>query len=458
MQKIWAERALTPDGWQTNVLIDVDQDGRIKQVTPDSPLDGVGDAEKYSCILAAPANAHSHSFQRAMAGLTEQRGASKSDSFWSWRRLMFRFLEEITPEQVQAIAAYVQMEMLEAGYATNVEFHYLHHAQGGQPYGQLGEMAMRITEAAKQTGIGLSLLPVHYQYGGLNKRVPVSGQDRFCNDLDRFRTLASDCAGLVRNGASDWSSGVAPHSMRAVAPSDLKQMATLFPNGPIHMHLAEQIPEVEEVVSELGARPVEWVLDQIGPDARWHFIHLTQMLPHETEQLAKTGATAVLCPITESSLGDGIFDGPRWFDVGGRVAIGSDSNIRISLCEELRTLDYSQRLRDNSRAALATSEFSTGRRLYDAVLQGGAASAGRQTGALKAGFWADMLAFDMKHADLCGLHQDKLIDSFVFTGDNRMITDVWSAGRHMVSSGRHIHKDEITNEYLRAVKGLREEF
>lgn len=453
MQKVWAEHALTPNGWQNDVLLNIDDEGRIASVIANSAPVG----KPVGCLLPAPANAHSHAFQRAMAGLTETRGQDRSDSFWSWRRLMFEFLGKITPDQVQAIAAYVQMEMLEAGYATNVEFHYLHHTPDGRPYDTLAEMALRIIEAARETGIGLTLLPVHYQFGGLDKRALVQGQTRFRTDIDVFAQLAEDCRKAIADGRPDWGSGVAPHSLRAVSTENLKRFVTLFPDGPIHMHLAEQIPEVDEVLAQLGRRPVEWVLDNMDPNDRWHFIHLTQMMPHETETLAQTGATAVLCPITESNLGDGIFDGLRWMDAGGRTAIGSDSNIRISLSEELRTLDYSQRLRDRSRAALATQDRSTGRRIFDAIVKGGAASSGRSTGALQMGHWADLVAFSMEHVDLCGLKGDRILDSFAFARDDRVITDVWSAGRHMVRDGRHINRDAIETSYRVVTKALRED-
>ena len=221
------------------------------------------------------------------------------------------------------------------------------------------------------------------------------------------------------------------------------------------MHLAEQIPEVEEVYAALGQRPVEWVLNNVDPDPRWHFIHLTQMLPQEVQALAKTSATAVLCPITESSLGDGTFAGTDWMAAGGRIAIGSDSNIRISLSEEMRMLDYSQRLRDHSRAALATPEKATGRRIFDALLEGGAASAGRQTGALMVGHWADLLALDTNHVDLVGLQGDTILDSFAFARDDRVVTEVWSAGRHMVQNGQHINRPAIEASYRSAVEELR---
>lgn len=450
MEHVWAATALTPEGWQQNVLVAM-QEGRIASVTPGAAPQGT----RVGCLLPAPANAHSHAFQRAMAGLTERRGPDPSDSFWTWRQLMFRFLDRITPDQVEAIATFVQMEMLEAGYATNVEFHYLHHQPGGVPYARLSELSDRIAAAADLSGIGLTLLPVFYQTGGLDGRGLTSGQQRFGNDADRFVRLAQDARVQIDEGPADWRFGIAPHSLRAAPVEGIRQIAQLAPDGPIHMHLAEQKAEVEEVLAATGKRPVEWVLDTLAPDHSWHFIHCTQMEPHETEGLARSGATAVLCPLTEASLGDGIFDGIRWMDAGGRIAIGSDSNIRISLAEELRQLDTSQRLRDHSRAALATPERSTGRRLFEAVNIGGAGAAGRQTGSLAAGNWADMLALDTTHPDLDGMQGDTILDSYIFAGDDRMVRDVWSAGRHMVQGGRHIHRDAIEAAYRAAVKDLR---
>jgi formimidoylglutamate deiminase len=405
-------------------------------------------------LLPAPANAHSHAFQRAMAGLTERRGPDPRDTFWTWRALMFRFLDRLTPEHVEAIAAFVQMEMLEAGYATNVEFHYLHHQPGGRPYADPAEMAARIAAATARTGIGLTLLPVHYRYGGCDRRPLGPGQVRFGTDPDAFARLHAASADAVKPLPDDTTLGVAPHSLRAVAPEDLPRLAALAPHGPIHMHLAEQVAEVEEVRAALGRRPVEWVLDHLVPDARFTFIHCTQMEPHETEALARTGATAGLCPITESSLGDGIFDGVRWLSAGGRIAIGSDSNIRIALSEELRTLEYAQRLRDRSRAALATPEKSTGRRLYDAILAGGAAAAGRETGAIRPGLLADLVALDAGHVDLEGRQGDSILDTWIFAGDDRMVQDVWSAGRHMVRGGRHVARDAIAAAYRATLRDL----
>jgi formimidoylglutamate deiminase len=368
---------------------------------------------------------------------------------------MYAFLDQLTPDQIEAIAAFVQMEMLEAGYATNVEFHYLHHQPGGAAYDNPAELSERIVAAAHTTGIGLTLLPVHYQYGGCDQRKLTDGQRRFGTDLDSFHRLwtrAEDATALLQDDACI---GVAPHSLRAVAPASFEHLMEIAPEAPFHMHLAEQIPEVIEVTNAWGARPVEWLLENVSVDARWCLIHCTQMLPHETSGLARTGAVAGLCPITESSLGDGIFDGVAFLGANGRIAIGSDSNVRISLSEELRTLEYTQRLRDHSRAALANSH-STGRRLFDAVVQGGAQAAGRNSGRIEVGQWADLLALDGEHPDLEGRNGDTILDSYVFAGDDRMVTDVWSAGRHCVTAGRHIAREVIVNRYRSVMKSLGE--
>ena len=453
MATIRAEQALLPDGWARDVVVTVGGDGRIASVAPgDAPAGTATDATRAGVLLPAPANTHSHAFQRAIAGLTERRGAG-SDSFWTWRELMYRFVGTITPDQAQAIAAFVQMEMLEAGYGTNVEFHYLHHAPGGQSYANLSEMSDRIAAAAAQSGIGLTLLPVMYQFGGCDGRPLGGGQLRFGNDMDRFARLVEG-AGRAVAALPDGRLGIAPHSLRAVAPGDFAALAALT-DGPMHMHLAEQLPEVAEVQAAYGARPVEWALANIDLSARWCLIHLTQMLPHETDALARTGAVAGLCPLTEASLGDGIFDGVRWMEGGGAISVGSDSNIRISLAEELRQLDTSQRLRDHSRAALATVELSTGRRVFEGVARGGAQAAGRGTGAIEVGQPADLLALDMGHPDLEGLGGDTILDSFVFAGGGEMVADVWSGGRHVVTGGRHVGRDAIVAGYRAAVRDLR---
>ncbi|WP_373356310.1 formimidoylglutamate deiminase [Pseudoroseicyclus sp. CXY001] len=447
--RLWAEEALLPDGWAKDVAIGVEA-GRITEVTPGAPPLG----PRHAMLLPAPANAHSHAFQRAMAGLTERRGPDPADSFWTWRRLMFRFLEAITPEQIEAITAFVQMEMAEAGFGASVEFHYLHHRPDGAPYDDLAETSARVAAAAATSGLGLTLLPVAYQFGGLDRRALAPGQRRFGNDAERFARLHEGAGAALGPLPEDARLGVALHSLRAVAAEDLAPLAALS-SGPVHMHLAEQVAEVEEVEAALGARPVGWALENLPLSPDWCLIHCTQMTPEETEALAQTGAVAGLCPLTEASLGDGIFDGVRWLGAGGALAIGSDSNIRISLAEELRQLETSQRLRDRSRAALATAERSTGRRLFEAAVAGGARAAGRGESGLRVGATADLLALDMRHPDLQGLSGDTVLDSFIFAGGTDMVADLWSAGRHIVTGGRHVGREGITAAYREAVAGLR---
>ncbi len=450
MSLVWARLALIGDEWMQNVALRIGS-GRIVNITPDSPSAGI----RVGLLVPAPANCHSHSFQRAMAGLTEKRGP-QGDDFWTWRRLMYRFLDRLDPDQIEAIAAFVQMEMLEAGYACNVEFHYLHHGLGGAPYDNLAETSGRIAAAAEATGCGLTLLPVHYEFGGCDRRSLGSGQIRFGNDFDRYVGLHDRAGALLAKLPEDTGLGVAPHSLRAVAADDLPRLRQLASGRPFHMHLAEQPAEVEEVLLSYNARPIEWVLERLDPGSDCTFIHCTQMQPHETKGLATTGAVAGLCPLTEASLGDGVFDGVRWMSLSGAVSVGSDSNIRISLAEELRQLDTSQRLRDHSRAAMATPDISTGRRLMQTAAEGGAQAAGRGSGRIEAGAWADLLALDTTHPDLEGLTGDTALDAFVFAGGNEMVGEVWSAGRHVVTGGRHKARDAIANAYRTAVRNLRD--
>ncbi|MBY5988272.1 formimidoylglutamate deiminase [Roseovarius atlanticus] len=444
MQEIQSRQTLTPDGWVSDLCLTIDQ-GRITRISR-TPSPG---AHTVDLLLPAPVNLHSHAFQRAMAGLTETRGPDPNDSFWTWRKLMYRFLDRLTPDHVQAIAELVFMEMLEAGYGAVAEFHYLHHDIGGKPYAELAEMAGRITTAATNTGIGLTLLPVHYMQGGCDGRALEGGQRRFGSDPELFARLHGDSARLIAEAPDDFAIGIAPHSLRAVPPDALAEARQICPQGPIHMHLAEQVAEVQEVEAHLGARPVEWLLDNADVTADWCLIHCTQMTDAETRALAGTGAVAGLCPITESSLGDGIFNGITYRDAGGRFGVGSDSNIHIALWEELATLDYSQRLRDRSRAAMATADHSTGRVLFDAAAQAGAQAAGRASGQIAEGRLADLIAVSTENEFLCNRSGDTALDSLIFTGRGRScVTDVWSAGRHMVQNGRHVARDRITNAFL----------
>ena len=447
-----AEHALTADGWRRDVRVEIGGNGRIAAVAPGPSARG----RRVGILLPAPVNLHSHAFQRAMAGLTERRGPDPRDSFWTWRTLMYRFLERLGPEALESIAAFAQMQMLESGFAAVAEFHYVHHQPGGVPYDRPAELSSRIAAAAAETGIGLTLLPVLYRYGGCGGKPLHPGQVRFASSQDRFAHLWEEAGSAVRELDADSRTGVAVHSLRAVDPEGVAFASALAPRAPLHIHAAEQPAEVEEVLACLGARPVEWLLDNAGVDERWCLVHATHMTSRETSALAGSGAVAGLCPITEASLGDGIFDGVRYRARGGRFGMGSDSNIRISLAEELRTLEYSQRLRDGARAVLADPERSTGRVLFEGAATGGAQAAMRDSGALAPGRLADLLALDSEAADLVGKHGDAFLDSFVFAGDERMVTDVWSAGRHVVADGRHVRHDPITRRYIRTVRRLTE--
>ena len=448
---IFADQALLPGGWARNVRLTC-KDGVISSLgVNQTPVQGDVHA---GCLLPALANLHSHAFQRAMAGMTEYRAAGR-DSFWTWRDLMYRFLNHLTPDQMQAVAAMVFMEMQEAGYAAVGEFHYVHHQPGGAPYADLAELSQRIFAAADLTGIGLTHLPVLYTHGGAGAQPLAAGQARFGNDVDRFARLVDAVRGVsARSMPADTRVGIAPHSLRATTPADLALALPLAMGNPVHIHVAEQPREVADITAWLGARPVEWLLANapVGPD--WCPIHATHMTGAETTALARSGAVAGLCPITEANLGDGPFNGPGWLAAGGAFGIGSDSNVRISLTEELRTLEYSQRLRDLARNVWVTDEGSVGQALYQGAAAGGAQALGRGAGQIAQGALADLVAIDRDHPALCALRPDQILDGLVFAAPDTVVTDVWSAGRHQVRGGRHIHRDQIIAGWRRAVAGL----
>lgn len=439
-----AASALLPEGWAKDVRLRV-EGGRIAEVTVGVPGQGHG------VLLPAPVNLHSHTFQRAMAGLTEGRTAGQ-DSFWTWRALMYRFLERLAPQDVQAIAAQAMVEMAEAGFAAVAEFHYLHHPVGGGVYANPAEMSGRIAEAARETGLGLTHLPVIYEQGGVDGRALSGGQLRFGSAPEVFARVL-DGAGRVLADMPDAALGVAPHSLRAVSRATLDRVAEMT-HGPIHIHIAEQVAEVSEVQSAWGARPVEWAVANLPLDARWCMIHATQMTAAETAALAETGAVAGLCPITEANLGDGIFDAPGWLASGGVFGVGTDSNVRISLAEELRLLEYSQRLGLRARAVMADHR-STGRLLWEAAAAGGAQAAGRGSGRIEVGQWADLLALEVSDLRLEGLEGDQLLDAFVFAGRDGLVGDLWSAGRHIVRQGRHVARETVEARFRATMRRLR---
>lgn len=446
---IFADTALLAGGWARDVRVAIGADGRIAEVEPGAaprPVD-----LRVPVLLPALSNLHSHTFQRAMAGLAEARGPSGRDSFWTWREIMYRFLDLLAPDEIEAIAAFAFMEMQEAGFASVAEFHYLHHAPGGTPYADLGELSARIAAAAGASGIGLTLLPVHYARGGVDGRALAGGQLRFGNGRDRFLALLERAAAALALLPADTNWGIAPHSLRAVSPGDLAALAAFAPDRPLHMHLAEQEKEVEETLAVLGARPVSWLLDNLPVDGRWCLVHCTQTTAEETERLAASGAVAGLCPVTEANLGDGIFDGERFLSAGGRFGVGTDSSILISAAGELRQLEYSQRLRDRARIVLAGPGRSAGRVLFDGALAGGTQALGRRSGAIAEGNWADLAGLDLGAAGLHGLSGDRILDGWIFAARDGTVRELWSAGRHCVSEGRHISRAAIAARHAAAM-------
>lgn len=447
---IHAKTALLPAGWYSDVRVNI-ADGRIAGIAmAEAPRPG---DVRVDTLLPALSNLHSHAFQRAMAGMTEARAAGRG-SFWTWRDLMYRFANRLTPEQVEAVAALAYIEMLESGFAAVAEFHYVHHQLGGASYDDPAELSTRIFAAAAATGIGLTHLPVLYSYGGAGMVPLGEGQRRFGTDVDGFLRLLNAARVGLAALPEDARLGIAPHSLRATSPDDLRAVLAASSGGPIHIHAAEQPHEVDEVLAWLGQRPVEWLLEELGVDASWCLVHATHMTPAETRGLAASGAVAGLCPITEANLGDGPFNGAAYFAAGGAFGVGSDSNIRISLAEELRTLEYSQRLRDLARNVLAENGASVGCTLFEGAARGGARALGRDSGEIAVGRLADLVAIDGASPALIALNADQILDGWVFAAGNEVVTDVWSAGRHNVRGGCHVARDRIVADYRSAMASL----
>lgn len=439
---LFFDHALLPQGWSRNVRIEV-SDGRIAAVAADASPQG---SERVrGIVLPGLPNLHSHTFQRGMAGLAERRGDSE-DNFWTWRQAMYHFLGQLTPDDVEAIAAFAFVEMLETGFTSVAEFHYLHHAPDGRPYDNIAELSERIVAAARQTGIGLTLLPVLYAASGFGGAPTTDGQRRFSNSPDRFLKLAGAAEAIATKHGFQF--GVAPHSLRAAPPEALKEFLAARPAGPIHIHVAEQTREVDDCVTWCGKRPVQWLLDNAPIDARWCLIHATHVDPDETRRIAESGAVTGLCPITEANLGDGIFPAKAYLDHRGAFGVGSDSQIEINAPGELRQLEYSQRLSHRARNVLATrADQSTGRTLYQAALSGGAQALARQTGVIEAGLLADFVVLDQAHPNLAHLSGDQWLDAYLFTAPQRVIRDVFVSGERVVSNGAHRYRPQIEKHY-----------
>ncbi|KJV09630.1 N-formimino-L-glutamate deiminase [Elstera litoralis] len=445
MTGIHAQRALTPQGWQQDVRLEIDG-GRIAALAAGVPAQP-GD-ERHAILLPGMPNLHSHAFQRSMAGLAEVRGPGP-DSFWSWRTLMYRFALALTPDQVEAIASQLYMEMLEAGFSRVGEFHYLHHAPDGRPYADPAEMAARIAAAAAETGIGLTLLPVFYAHSGFGSAAPADGQRRFINDLDRFARLLDGCRAAVADLPAA-RVGLAPHSLRAVTPEELAHLIPLAGDAPVHIHIAEQVKEVEDCLAWSGARPVQWLFDHCAVTPNWCLVHATHMTADETARLAQSGAVAGLCPITEANLGDGIFDAVPFTEAGGVFGIGSDSNILIGLPDELRLLEYSQRFKHRSRNVMTRAGQSTGRRLFEDALLGGGRALGTKVG-LAPDHPADFIS--LTATGIATMPDDAILDAWIFANQGRPDC-VWVAGRKQVAGGRHRQRDAIERRFHATMAAL----
>lgn len=449
MTALWFESARLPDGWAADVRVCV-ADGLIASVEAGAQAQA-GD-ERHACGLPGLANLHSHAFQRAMAGLTETRGPS-ADDFWTWREWMYRFLDRLTPEDVRAIAAQAYVEMLQSGFTRVGEFHYLHHQPDGAPYADVAEMAAAVAGAAAETGIALTLLPVFYAHSGFGGAAPAPGQRRFICDVERFAKVSQACARLAA-GLPDGRTGVAPHSLRAVTPEELLTVAELVA-GPVHIHAAEQVKEVEDCLAWSGRRPVEWLLENAGIGPRWCLIHATHLTATECEALGRSGAVAGLCPITEANLGDGVFPAQAYLAAGGAFGIGTDSNVHIDAAQELRALEYAQRLTLRSRNALAVGEgASTGAGLYARALAGGARAVADPAAAIEAGRPADLVTLDADHVSLAGRRGDALLDAWIFAAGASAVDCVWRRGRKVVEAGRHMAAGRIAEAYRRTLRRL----
>jgi formiminoglutamate deiminase len=445
---LWFGSALLPGGWTDGVRIRI-AGGRIDQVETQTTR-APGD-EHYAVGIAGAGNVHSHAFQRGIAGLSEHRRGS--DSFWSWRDAMYGFVQKLRPEQLEAIAAQAYVEMLESGMTRVGEFHYLHHDADGVAYTNVAEHAERLCAAASDTGIGLTLLPVLYSHGGVGGQPATDSQRRFVNSTDSFAHLLQASKRAV--ASLDFGVlGIAAHSLRAVTPQQLRYLESMLPAAPLHIHIAEQLDEVRQWQAFAHCRPVEWLLDNATVDARWCLVHATHLSPTEIPRLAASGATVGICPVTEANLGDGLFPARDYLALQGRFGIGTDSNVLVDFAEELRLLEYGQRLFHRERNVLHGQEGrSTGYTLFAGALDGGSRVLGERTGQLAKGYVADIVALSDTHPSMRERHGDSILDSWIFAGASA-VNCVWSAGRRVVTEGRHHAHERIAARFSDTLRDL----
>lgn len=447
MVAVYAHTARLPDGWAERVRIDIDDDGLIEKVTPGGALVG---ATPVGAVIPAMPNLHSHAFQRAMAGLGERRTA-EDDDFWSWREVMYRFLDRITPDDLEAIATALYVEMVEAGYGRVVEFHYVHNDPSGRPYADPLETTWAHVRAAETAGIGLTLAPVLYSHSNFGGAPPMPGQRRFIRDAEQYLAMLEGLAGQA-------DVAVSLHSLRAVTPEQAGRVLDAAPRDlPVHIHVAEQTKEVDDCLAWSGQRPVEWLLDHVGLGERWRLVHATHMTPEEARRAAATGAVAVVCPTTEGNLGDGFFQADAWFEAGGRLGVGTDSHVTIDPREELRWFEYGRRLQRRKRGLAATAtQPSPGAALWLHAAEADARGGGAKLGRIAPGWRADFLALDLEHPNLIGREGDDLFDGLVFvaTPGPSAIAETWVGGRRLTEAGRHPQSDPARRAYADTLRRL----
>ncbi|MGF6314372.1 formimidoylglutamate deiminase [Pseudomonas frederiksbergensis] len=452
MSAFFAERALLPSGWANNVRLEVSADGVLTHIQADSHAD---DAERLSGpLLPGMPNLHSHAFQRAMAGLAEVAG-NPNDSFWTWRDLMYRLVGKISPDQLGVIARQLYIEMLKAGYTSVAEFHYVHHDTSGQPYADPAELALRISQAASSAGIGLTLLPVLYSHSGFGGQAPNEGQRRFINSTENYLKLQSRLQPILAQQPAQ-ALGLCFHSLRAVTPQQISEvLAASDKQCPVHIHIAEQQKEVDDCLGWSGRRPLQWLYENTDVDQRWCLVHATHANPEEVTLMAKSRAIAGLCLTTEANLGDGIFPAVDFLAQGGRMGIGSDSHVSLSVVEELRWLEYGQRLRDQRRNRLyGADQPMVGRTLYDAALDGGVQALGQPIGALEVGKRADWLVLDGNDPYLATASGDGILNRWLFAGGDRQVRDVLVNGQWVVRDGRHAGEEESNRAFTQVLREL----
>lgn len=455
IHRVRCEQILLDDGWARDQLVEITTDGLIAGVGP------AGEAS-VDLVLTGPVipgvpNLHSHAHQRVLAGLTETRTPGK-DNFWGWRDLMYRANSAITPDDLESIARCVFIEMVKQGYTVVAEFHYLHHAPGGDRYAQTDEMSQRLWIAAEDAGITLILLPVLYSYGGFDQQ-PLSGvQTRFYNTLEDYLLLL-DKIQKSTVGVGNRGYGLAAHSLRAVSPEQLVALDSVarleHPDAPLHIHVAEQLNEVEECIASLGSRPVEWLCQKVNVDPRWCFIHATHVTSQEVESMAQSGVVVGLCPSTEANLGDGLFPATEYLALGGKFGIGSDSQVCSNPARELQLLEYGQRLKHHRRVLMmGADERHNGNALVQRAVAGGSQACGRSVTGLTSGAPADLIELDPKSPRLARRSADEALDSWIFSATDSNVRTVIAMGREVVTEGQHAGEAIAIEQFLHTLKHL----